>query len=100
MERRCAARTRDVWTVSVIVLDARVRRNHEQRTPETIGIICSPRPRGLVYARPKAGIDVINPATPIVPHNEDGSIGPVASAIFTGCRIAHGVDNISYIVRS
>src|SRR6516165_2548359 len=39
---------------------------------------------------------VVVPATPIVPANQDSSVGPITSPILTRCIVSNGINNRSY----
>src|SRR6516162_5345657 len=39
---------------------------------------------------------VVVPATPIVPANQDSSVGPITSPILTRCIVADGINNRSH----
>jgi len=97
--RRCAARSGNVARDAVLPRGSGVGRHHHQRHPEAGDIAASPvvgREAGTRTRRPPVvgpGFDVVVPAAPVVPHNEDGG-GFRAAPIFPAAGRADAVNDV------
>src|ERR1700733_2503973 len=93
-------------------MHGRKRGDHDHRHAEAVGVEGTPRTGRLVDSgdmlagRVYAGVDVVEPAAPIIPGDENsdrvvGIVVPVSFAVGSaGGVVAHRVDDGSYIVRS
>src|SRR6516164_1069395 len=70
----------------VDVVPGRESRDNDQRYPKTILVIA------LLAIQDGRGFVVV-PATPIVPANQDGSVGPITLPILTCCSVPDGINN-------
>src|SRR5262249_6922457 len=77
--------TTEVMGLLVIdVVAGRESRDHDQRYAKTILVIAL---LGIQNGRSF----VVVPATPIVPANQDSSVGPITSSILTRCIVPDGI---------
>lgn len=87
-------RLQDAAKIAVLVADVtrlrRISRNHEQRHPEASLIVL------LAPAFFKDGWNMVVPAAPIVPRNEDGGVFPIAGAVVAVGIVADGIHDRRY----
>src|SRR5215469_13756964 len=75
--------------VVIDVVAGRESRDHDQGYAKTILVIAL---LGIQNGRSF----VVVPATPIVPANQDSSVGPITSSILTRCIVPDGINNRSH----